>query len=114
MTQPGAPLTQEALLKVSGLLADIRKDMAHVTRLVSDLSAHEAITLSPSQITDLQTLDHICQSLSDLVVVTDTLAKASDASPEAEDKLQLAATRSILSPAPTRKDEIITGSIELF
>ena len=111
--QPRPP-TPATFLRMSALLADITQDMAHVTRLVSDLSGHEAVTLSAAQITDLQTLDRICQSLCDLVVITESLANTGDPATETPDRLQLAKTRSILSPEIADKDEGNAGTVELF
>ncbi|WP_299041786.1 hypothetical protein [uncultured Tateyamaria sp.] len=106
--------TQGALLRMSGLLAEITDDMTHVAQLVSELSTQDAVTLSSAQITDLQTLDRICQSLRDLVVITESLATAPGARPGQAVDVQLATTRSILAPEPGPDDDIVTGSIELF
>lgn len=113
MVEPCPSATPGALLRMSELLANITGDMAHVTRLVSDLSMQHGLELSDAQITDLQTLDRVCQSLRDLVVIAETLA-APDAGTSTTDHLQLAETRSILAPEPERLDRVMTGSIELF
>ena len=65
---------QHALLRMAEVLTGMTRDMSDVTRLVSDLSDIQGTDFGAAQISQLQSLDRLNQSLRDLSIISRALA----------------------------------------
>lgn len=112
--QTQAQITSDPLTRMSDVLETLTGEMSGVAQLLSDLATRDGVALTSAQITQLQSVDHICQSLQDLVSVARALASGPDGSFDLASDLQLIETRSILSTEPDEPAHALAGSIELF
>lgn len=106
--------TRSALSRMSDVLGAMTGQMSDVSQLVSDLTTRTQAQLTPEQMTQLQSIDRICQSLQDLEAISKALASGRDAQSALEVRLQLAETRAILMPEQDDSDTLPSGSLELF
>ncbi|WP_299612896.1 hypothetical protein [uncultured Tateyamaria sp.] len=106
--------TRTALARMSGILDAMANDMTTVSKVVSDLTSDTALSMSAEQISHLQRIDHICQSLQDLSVVSRSLAIGQTAQTDTIGQLKLAETRAILTSDHTEKDQPTSGTVDLF
>ncbi|MBY5932607.1 hypothetical protein KUV51_06310 [Tateyamaria omphalii] len=88
--------------------------MCRVTKLVSDLSVAGDTALNDMQISQLQMLDRMCQSLSDLSIISQVLASGQTCMSDQSARLQLPETRAILSTDCETNVAAAAGSVELF
>ncbi|WP_299551171.1 hypothetical protein [uncultured Tateyamaria sp.] len=106
--------TSLVLSRMANTLETLTCEMSKISQLVSELAKQSSLTLSGDQITRLQNMDRICQSLQDLSIISKSLATQSQEKLFSSENLRLAETRSILAPDDTDSVQPDSGSVELF
>lgn len=111
---PGAPLEDALILRnLADHLLALAKDTEQVTKTVSVLTARLDTTLTPETIQDLQKLDKLYQSLSDLSGLSAALAGPYEHRALALKRLKLNATRALVEPEKT-DTAAVQGSVDFF
>ncbi|MEM8654179.1 MAG: hypothetical protein AAGF36_05500 [Pseudomonadota bacterium] len=87
--------------------------MTKVSLLVAALTRRHKLALTADEITALQTIDRICQTLRDLSVISEMLTKGDVVDADIR-RLQLLETRSILFPDIDGSRSSAAGEVELF
>lgn len=105
---------QAALSRMSPVLSSMSQDMDNVLQIVADLSAQPGTALTPSRIQQLQSLDRICQSLTDLTLIAEALATSPEDAANVCGQLQLAETRAIVTPTEPHDRALGRGTVDLF
>lgn len=105
--------TREALTRMTVQLDAIRADMSSVAHLVSLLTARQPRALTEPEVTQLQAIDRVCQTLQDLSLISEALATESAATFDPK-RLQLAETRAILGPSVENAASAAAGRVEIF